>query len=68
MIKKFETLQELPRFDTETQREQIVSEKMRPIDLLDRVTTNLLVSTKCDKAKHNKMSCACNIALLCVCV
>lgn len=35
MIKKFETMQELPRFDTETQREQMLLEKMRPIDLLD---------------------------------
>ena len=35
MIKKFETLQELPRFDMETQREQMLLEKMRPIDLLD---------------------------------
>lgn len=27
MIKRLETLQELPRFDTETEREQMLSEK-----------------------------------------
>ena len=64
MIKKLETLQELPRFDTETEREQMLSEKNEANRFAwQRVTTNRPVSTKWDKAKHNKMSCACNIAL-----
>ena len=42
MKKKFELLQKLVKCDTEAHSEQMLLEKMVPMDLLDRVPTNLL--------------------------
>ena len=60
-MKKFEVFLELPKYDTETQNEQMLMEKMTQVDLAGhRVATNLqfvkyIISRKCNTAKCNKM-------------
>ena len=53
-------MKELPKYDTETWNQQMLLEKMVPVDLLDAVTTIFqfvknAISTKYSKAKHNKV-------------
>ena len=56
-------MKELPKYDTETWKQQMLLEKMVPVDLFEAVTTNFQfvrsISTKYNKAKHNKVRYAC---------
>ena len=59
MMKKFEVLHILSKYDTETRSKQMVLEKMVPIYLLDIAATNLQFVKNIVSAKLNKTRYAC---------